>query len=107
VLLLEKDALASGASGRSSALIRMHYTNEWDTRLAHASFPNFEIAPAVGTCMAELILDGQATTVDIRRFGLRRFAEGRPLEGPYPYAPRRDHLEPAVPAPSEMPRVLG
>jgi sarcosine oxidase subunit beta len=65
----------------------------------------FKIAPAVGTCMAELILDGQATTVDIRPFGLRRFAEGRPLEGPYPYAPRRDHLEPGVPSSAEMPRV--
>jgi hypothetical protein len=38
--------------------------------------------------MAELILDGEAKTVDVRAFGLRRFAEGRPLEGPYPYAPR-------------------
>jgi len=46
----------------------------------------FKIAPAVGTCMAELILDGAAKTVDIRAFGLRRFAEGKPLEGPYPYA---------------------
>jgi hypothetical protein len=35
--------------------------------------------------MAELILDGVARTVDIRPFGLRRFAEGRPLEGPHPY----------------------
>src|SRR5207247_11411092 len=41
VVLLEKDALASGASGRSSALVRMHYTNEWDARLAWASFPTF------------------------------------------------------------------
>ncbi|MBI2466434.1 MAG: FAD-binding oxidoreductase, partial [Candidatus Rokubacteria bacterium] len=54
----------------------------------------FKIGPAVGACMAELILDGQAKTVDIRAFGLRRFAEGRPLEGPYPYAPRRDHVAP-------------
>ncbi len=47
----------------------------------------FKIAPAVGTCMAELILDGAAKTVDIRPFGLRRFAEGTPLEGRYPYTP--------------------
>jgi sarcosine oxidase, subunit beta len=46
----------------------------------------FKIAPAVGTCMAELILDGEAKTVDIRPFGLRRFTEGRGLEGPWPYA---------------------
>src|SRR6266542_1527259 len=38
----EKGALASGASGRSSALVRMHYTNEWDSRLTWASFPVFE-----------------------------------------------------------------
>jgi sarcosine oxidase subunit beta len=54
----------------------------------------FKIAPAVGACLAELILDGQARTVDIRPFGLRRFAEGRPLEGPHPYAPRLDQEEP-------------
>src|SRR5262244_4457789 len=41
VVLVEKGALASGASGRSSALVRMHYTNEWDARLAFASFPVF------------------------------------------------------------------
>src|SRR5213593_938653 len=42
VTLCEQAALASGASGRSSALVRMHYTNEWDARLAWASFPVFE-----------------------------------------------------------------
>src|SRR5439155_80115 len=41
VVLCEKGALASGASGRSSALVRMHYTNETDARLAFASFPIF------------------------------------------------------------------
>src|SRR5262245_56823185 len=45
----------------------------------------FKIAPAVGTCLAELILEGEAKTVDIRPFALRRFAEGRTPEGPYPY----------------------
>jgi sarcosine oxidase, subunit beta len=53
----------------------------------------FKIAPAVGVCMAELILDGRAKTVDIEAFSLRRFAEGRSPEGPYPYAVRRDHAE--------------
>lgn len=50
----------------------------------------FKIAPAVGTCMAELILDGAAKTVDLSAFNLRRFAEGRRLEGPHPYASRDD-----------------
>jgi glycine/D-amino acid oxidase-like deaminating enzyme len=54
----------------------------------------FKIAPAVGAGLAELILDGEAKTVDIRPFALRRFAEGRTPEGPYPYAPRADHSAP-------------
>jgi len=45
VTLVEKGALAGGASGRSSALVRMHYTNEWDARLAWASFPIFRNWP--------------------------------------------------------------
>jgi sarcosine oxidase, subunit beta len=51
----------------------------------------FKISPAVGACMAELIVDGRAKTVDIDAFSLTRFAEGKSPEGPYPYAPRRDH----------------
>jgi glycine/D-amino acid oxidase-like deaminating enzyme len=46
----------------------------------------FKVAPAVGTCMAELILDGAARTVDLYAFRLSRFAEGKPLEGPHPYS---------------------
>jgi glycine/D-amino acid oxidase-like deaminating enzyme len=53
----------------------------------------FKIAPAVGTCMAELIVDGRAKTVDIDAFSLRRFAEGKSPEGPHPYAIRRDHTD--------------
>ena len=45
----------------------------------------FKIAPAVGACMAELIVDGRARTADISAFTLRRFAEGRLLEGEHPY----------------------
>jgi len=45
----------------------------------------FKIAPAVGVCMAELILDGRAATVDISAFALGRFAEGRLLAGEHPY----------------------
>jgi sarcosine oxidase subunit beta len=41
----------------------------------------FKTAPAVGLGMAELILDGAATTVDISAFDPNRFAEGRPLAG--------------------------
>jgi sarcosine oxidase, subunit beta len=54
----------------------------------------FKIAPAVGMCMAELVTEGRAKTVDIEAFSLRRFAEGRTVEGPYPYAVRPDYVDP-------------
>jgi sarcosine oxidase subunit beta len=53
----------------------------------------FKIAPAVGVCMAELILEGRAKTVDIEPFSLARFAAGRAVDEPYAYAARRDHME--------------
>lgn len=56
----------------------------------------FKIAPAVGACVAELITDGRAKTVDIDAFGLRRFAEGKTVEGRYPYAVRPDHVDRAL-----------
>jgi sarcosine oxidase subunit beta len=45
----------------------------------------FKTAPAIGRCLTELILDGEATTVDISGYGLERFAAGRPLVGEHPY----------------------
>ena len=45
----------------------------------------FKTAPAVGLCMAELILDGQARTVDISVYSPARFAEGRQVVGEHPY----------------------
>jgi glycine/D-amino acid oxidase-like deaminating enzyme len=45
----------------------------------------FKIAPAVGLCMSELILDGAAKTVDISCFTPLRFAEGRHVKGQYAY----------------------
>jgi len=45
----------------------------------------FKTAPAVGACLAELILDGQATSIDISGYSLERFAEGRLLVGDHPY----------------------
>ncbi len=45
----------------------------------------FKTAPAVGACLAELILDGRATTVDIAGYSLDRFGEGRLLVGDHPY----------------------
>ena len=46
----------------------------------------FKLGPAVGACMTELILDGQAKTVDISSFTLRRFEAGKLLEGEHAYS---------------------
>jgi sarcosine oxidase subunit beta len=45
----------------------------------------FKLGPAVGACMAELILDGRAATVDISAFTLRRFETGQLLKGEHAY----------------------
>jgi sarcosine oxidase, subunit beta len=47
----------------------------------------FKTAPAVGLGLAELILDGAATSVDIAPFAFTRFAAGRMLEGEHGGAP--------------------
>ncbi|MBC7228476.1 MAG: FAD-binding oxidoreductase [Thermoflexales bacterium] len=45
----------------------------------------FKIAPAVGLCLSEWILDGAPRTVDITVFSPTRFLEGRTLRGEHPY----------------------
>jgi sarcosine oxidase subunit beta len=45
----------------------------------------FKISPAVGACMAELIVDGAAKTVDITPFRFSRFEEGDLLKGEHSY----------------------
>lgn len=44
---------------------------------------SFKLGPAMGLAMAEMILDGQATTVDISSLRFSRFKEGSPLRGLY------------------------
>jgi sarcosine oxidase subunit beta len=45
----------------------------------------FKTAPAIGASLAEWILDGRPSTVDITPYDLRRFAEQRPLVGAHSY----------------------
>ena len=45
----------------------------------------FKTSPAAGASLAELILDGVPTTVDITPFRFERFAEGKLIEGEYGY----------------------
>jgi sarcosine oxidase subunit beta len=42
VTLLERSTLAAGATGKSGALVRMHYTNPYDSALAQQSLPYFQ-----------------------------------------------------------------
>jgi sarcosine oxidase subunit beta len=52
VLLLERYQLAAGATGKSGALVRMHYTNEAESRLAFESLKVFRDFGAIvgGDC---------------------------------------------------------
>ncbi len=45
----------------------------------------FKIGPAVGACMAELIVEGKARMVDITPFDLARFTSGQLLKGHHSY----------------------
>ena len=45
----------------------------------------FKIAPAVGACLSELIVDGQSKTVDISAFRFQRFSQGEHLVGENAY----------------------
>ena len=45
----------------------------------------FKTAPVIGQCMAEWILDGRPTSVDITPFAPDRFERGQPLVGEHPY----------------------
>ena len=42
VTLLERASLAAGSTGKSGALVRMHYTNPYDSALAQQSLPYFQ-----------------------------------------------------------------
>jgi sarcosine oxidase subunit beta len=45
----------------------------------------FKISPATGLVLAELLLDGRATTVDIGAFAPDRFAKGQPIKAEFEY----------------------
>jgi len=42
IIVVERGHIAAGASGKSGALVRMHYTNEPETRLARVSLDYFQ-----------------------------------------------------------------
>jgi glycine/D-amino acid oxidase-like deaminating enzyme len=53
----------------------------------------FKISPAVGLCVAEWLLDGKASSVDISAFDPARFARGEPIRAEWEYG---DEQEPAA-----------
>jgi sarcosine oxidase, subunit beta len=57
VALLERQQLAAGATGKSGALVRMHYTNEAESRLAWESLKVFRDFPNIvgGDCGFEAV----------------------------------------------------
>jgi sarcosine oxidase subunit beta len=46
----------------------------------------FKLSPVVGELIAEKLLDGRTTLVDIDLFSPNRFAEGRPISSPHSYS---------------------
>jgi sarcosine oxidase subunit beta len=46
---------------------------------------SFKTGPAIGKCLAELMTEGQATTVDLAAFRPTRFAEGQPWSNDFFY----------------------
>ena len=50
---------------------------------------SFKTSPAIGKCLAEWIVQGRATTVDLTPFRASRFAEGAAWEDAFEYGPER------------------
>lgn len=53
--------------------------------MAGDSGSSFKTSPAIGKCLAELITEGHATTVDLAPFRPSRFAEGQPWVDEHDY----------------------
>jgi sarcosine oxidase subunit beta len=65
VVVCERNWLAAGASGKSGALVRMHYANEPEARLAHASLPYFrDWSERVGAGTSGFVNAGMVRLVD-------------------------------------------
>ena len=59
--------------------------------LAREMREEYGVEIAVGACVAELMLDGRAKTVDISPFTLRRFETGALLKGEHAYEEKLWH----------------
>ena len=64
VMLLERDVVAAGASGRTGALLRRHYSNQPEAILAHRSWDTFAHWPEIVGGPAVHTPSGLIVTVD-------------------------------------------
>ena len=53
--------------------------------MAGDSGTSFKTSPAIGKCLAELMTEGRATTVDLYPFRTTRFVEGKPWRDEFNY----------------------
>ena len=60
-------------------------TRPWPSSVPLSRVPYHPFSPIVGQLMAELIVDGQAQTLDITPLRLARFEENDPVKTPYSY----------------------
>ena len=99
VLVLERESVAAGATGRSSGFVRMHYDLESEARLAWASFPYFHAWQE----------DGRSRRLRLRADGLPAAHARGP--GGQPARQRRDAAgasasRPDVVEPAEIARLV-
>ncbi len=73
VVVVEREAVAAGATGRSSGFVRMHYDLESDARLAWLSFPYFSRGRS-GSVPATARSCGPASSTSSRRRSATRSA---------------------------------
>ena len=92
VVVVERESVASGATGRSSGFVRMHYDLEIESRTAWASYPYFRDWDAIRAWARDL--PGIAGDTILRLHG----REVRPRQNPppYPLSPLPAHLTPWI-----------
>ena len=64
IALFERSTIASGASGRTGALLRRHYSNEPEARLAHLGYTIYRDWPSVVGGDCGHVPEGLVVTVD-------------------------------------------
>ncbi|CAN5700236.1 FAD-binding oxidoreductase [soil metagenome] len=64
IVVVEKATVAAGASGKTGALLRRHYTNDPEARLAHLGFCTYRDWPEIVGGQSGYVPEGLVVTVD-------------------------------------------